>query len=354
MIASFSAGARGAERVNPAKAIAAAVGPYPVATERGNVSPAPLAALINPLSFRMRIHDASALSSDRVRAHGGVVYPVTNLIEIEQSLRQATRDGIGRLVLAGGDGTLQGAVSWLLRNCPNDDLPDLIVLAAGRTNYVAADIGTRSNFIATLEAVLARPLAQLHPIDRHTLECRHPSIGIQHGFFLAGAIVDETLRHAHHEQGRGGARLRQYAASSLSVIGLLWRAVLGRHRFELPQLDIDAGPLGRFQGRCRFLLATSLPLQAHLVDPYARRGQGELRLTVIGAKARRWRTRLPRILLGRFGATMTSESGYLSGRIESATLSGIERITLDGQEFDLDPSQPLELRTGPRLRFLRP
>jgi len=327
----------------------AGAGPRPDAN-----APAPLVALINPLSFRMRIHGAAARSAERIGAHGGSVYPVRNLAEIEQALQQASPDRIGRLVLAGGDGTLQAAVSWLVRNCPHAALPDLIVLAAGRTNYVADDIGTRSNFIQTLDSVLETPIEKLHTVHRHTLECRHSSMPTQHGFFLAGAIVDETIRHAHHEQPHGGVRSRQYAASTLSVIGLMLRAALGRHRFELPQIDIDAGPLGRFAGRCRFLLATSLPLQAHVVDPYARRGSGELRLTVIGAKARRWRTRLPRILLGRFDTGMTPESGYLSGRIESATLSGIEKITLDGQEFELDPSLPLELRTGPRLRFLRP
>jgi hypothetical protein len=341
--------AQKAEPVNQARSTAAIAGPHPDATE-----PAALAALINPLSFRMRIHDASARSAARIRAHGGEVYPVTTLQEIEQALTEATRAGIRRLVLAGGDGTVQGAVSWLARTRPDDALPDLVVLAAGRTNYVAADIGTRSHFIQTLDAVLETPVEGLHPVHRHTIECLHPSIPTQHGFFLAGAIVDEAIRYAHRDQPRGGARPRQYAASALSVTRLLTRAALGRHRFRLPRLDIDAGPLGEFHGRCRFLLATSLPLRAHLVDPYAQRGNGELRLTAVDASARRWKTRLPRILLGKFGRHMNTEAGYLSGRIESARLEGIDSITLDGQEFDLDPTHALELRTGPRLRFLRP
>lgn len=341
-------GAPGAERVNHAQ-VAAAARPQPDATE-----PAALAALINPLSFRMRIHDASERSAARIRAHGGEVYPVTTLNEIEQALTEATRKGIRRLVLAGGDGTVQGAVSWLARTMPAPAMPDLVVLAAGRTNYVAADIGTRSHFIRTLDTVLDTPIERLHPVHRHTIECHHPSIRTQHGFFLAGAMVDETIRHAHREQPRGGARPRQYAASTLSVVGLLGRAALGRHRFRLPQLDIDAGALGRHSGPFRFLLATSLPLRAHLVDPYADRGQGELRLTAIDAGARRWRARLPRIVFGRFHKAMDTEAGYLSGRVESVRIAGIDAITLDGQEFDLDPAHALQLCTGPRLRFLRP
>lgn len=313
-----------------------------------------LAALINPMSFRMRIHDGSARTTERVRAHGGTVHRVMTLTEIEQAMDDVMRAGTQRLVLAGGDGTVQGAVSWLARNCPAGSLPELIVLAAGRTNYVAADVGTQTHFIQTLDAILETPIERLHPVNRHTIECRHPSMPTQHGFFLAGAIVDQTIRHAHREQPHEGSRPRQYAASTQSVVRLLVRAALGRYRFELPGLDINAGALGRFSGRCRFLLATSLPLQAHLVDPYARRGHGELRLTAIAANANRWRTRLPRILLGKFSPAMDIQAGYLSGRFESARVSGIDKITLDGQEFDLDPSRPLELRTGPSWRFLRP
>jgi hypothetical protein len=334
--------------------LAEPVGATPVDSCAGLPCKNGLAALINPLSFRMRLHDAAIRSADRVRAHGGEVFEVTTLAEIEQALEQLDRSGVGRLVIAGGDGTLQGTVTWLGRHLPENRLPDLILLAAGRTNYVAADVGTRTHFIRTLDTVLETPLEALHPVHRHTLECVHPSIPTQHGFFLAGAMVDETIRHAHRKQPRGGTRSRQYAASTLSVIRLLGRTALGRHRFRLPHFDIDAGGLGCYSGRCRFLMATSLPLQAHLIDPYGRRGEGELRLSAIDASAKRWRTHLPRILLGRFSDDMDCEAGYLSGRIEAARIEGIDSITLDGQEFDLDPSQPLQLRTGPRLRFLRP
>ena len=302
----------------------------------------------------MRLHEAAARSAARVRAHGGEVFEVTGLHDIEQALEQIQRSGIGRLVIAGGDGTLQGAVSWLGRNLTEDRLPDLILLAAGRTNYVAADVGTATHFVETLDKVLEAPLADLHPVQRHTLVCRHPSIPEQHGFFLAAALIDQVIRHAHREQPTGGARIRQYAASSVSVLRLLTRAALGRHRFALPQLRIEIDGLGRIEGKQRFVLATSLPLEAHRVDPYADRGAGAVRLTAIGADAHAWRRRLPRILFGRFSDEMDPDSGYLSGRCDRARLAGIDAITLDGQEFDLDPDQALELATGPCLRFLRP
>lgn len=350
MIGSFSAGAPEPEAVQASEAAAwpdAVVAP---AARSGSG----LAALINPLSFRMRLHQAAARCAARVRAHGGEVFEVTNQAEIEQALEQIARGGIDRLVIAGGDGTLQGAVSWLGRKLDPARLPNLVLLAAGRTNYVATDIGCATDFVETLETVLEAPPQNLNPVQRHSLVCRHPSIPTQHGFFLAAAVVDQVIRHAHRDQSAAGSRIQQYAATSVSVARLLLRAALGRHRFALPELDIEADGLGRARGRFRFVLATSLTLTAHRIDPYADRGRGALRLTAIRADARRWRRRLPQILLGRFSDAMNCAAGYLSGRCERAVLGGVDALTLDGQEFDLDPSLPLELAIGPMLRFLRP
>jgi hypothetical protein len=51
---------------------------------------------------------------------------------------------------------------------------------------------------------------------------------------------------------------------------------------------------------------------------------------------------------------MTPERGYLSGRCEGVQISGLAGYMLDGEPFDADPTRPVTLSAGPRLRFLRP
>ncbi|MCA1780383.1 MAG: hypothetical protein LC637_13720 [Xanthomonadaceae bacterium] len=314
-----------------------------------------LAALINPLSFRMSLRDRAARSAARVRAHHGEVFEVSGLAEIEQALETAMQRSIKRLVIAGGDGTLQASVSYLARHLPADQLPELIVLSAGRTNYVASDVGTQQHFPATLEKILGSAPGLLQPVERATIELSHPSLGRQYGFFMAGAMVDEVIREVHQwSAGHAGWARRHHAASAVGVARVGLRALLGRHRFTLPQLDIEASDLGRLSGHCRFLVVTTLNLETSRVVPYANRGHGALRLTAIRRGARGLWWRLPGILGGRFSDEMTPPAGYLSGRADQLSVQHLASLTLDGQEFDLDPSQPLILRTGPVFRFLRP
>lgn len=322
---------------------------------RTSVSRPRLAALINPLSFRMSLHDRATRSAQRVRAHGGQVFEVTDLDQIERALAQALQKSVQYLVIAGGDGTLQGAVSYLARHLEADKMPALFLLSAGRTNYVAEDIGTRSHFLETLERILTTPGDELHPVERPTLKLQHPSIGEQHGFFMAGAMVDEVIRYVHRWQARRDNWLRRrHLASTAGVLSIGLRWALRRHRFDLPRLVIDADGLGHLDASCRFLMLSSLNHDSSLVDPYARRGEGSLRITAVRARAKRLPLRLPNVARGRFSAGMNEQNGYISGRCSSIVIKNITSITLDGQEFDLDESHPLEVSPGPVFRFLRP
>ena len=314
-----------------------------------------LAALINPLSFRMSLKQRAKRSADRVRAHGGRVFEVTNLGEIERALEEAMRRSVRRLVIAGGDGTLQGTVSWLARRLDTTELPELIVLSAGRTNYVAGDIGARRHFPDTLETILTTAPARLHPVDRATLHLRHPSLGQQHGFFLAAAVIDEIIRYVHRWQAeRENWWRRRHAASTLGVLSLAWRRATGSYSSSPPALDVESDPLGRLTGPCRYLMMTTLTHADSIVDPYADGGHGPLRLTAVADRAAHRKRWLPRLATGRFHRKMNPENGYLSGFCESITIRGLKSITLDGQEFDLDPRAALSVRPGPVFRFLRP
>jgi len=331
---------------------------FPEPSVQANATPHPavrLAALINPLSFRMSLRDRAARSAARVREHGGQVFEVTDLAHIEGALAQALRQSVEYLVIAGGDGTLQGAVSYLARHLEPGRMPRLILLSAGRTNYVAEDIGTRSHFLETLERCLTTPAERLHPVDRPTLKLEHPSIGEQHGFFMAGAMVDEVIRYVHRWQAeRKNWLRRRHAASTAGVLSIGLRWALRRHRFDLPRLVIDTDGLGHLEARCRFLMLSSLNHDRSLVDPYAQRGQGPLRVTAIRAGAKRLPLRLPGVACGRFSPEMNDESGYISGRCNTILINNLTSMTLDGQEFDLDGDHPLEISAGPVFRFLRP
>jgi len=326
---------------------------------QGRVLPASptLAALINPLSFRMSRGTRAQRSEALVRAHGGEVHEVTDLHGIESALARILsrpeRQPVDRLVIAGGDGTVQGAVTWLAEKCPVPP-PELIVLSAGRSNYIAGDISTSRHFQATLERILTTHQENLHSVQRVTLKLQHPSLDVQHGFFMAGALVDQIIRDVHRwSENNPGRSSKGHFGSALGVGRFGLRYLRKRNQPALPEVAVEADGLGRVRGRCRFLIATTLHLEGRPICPYARRGEGPLRISAVLAAATRWPWRIPRLLTGRYSNAMTAKNGYLSGHCETILIKNLDSITLDGQEFDLDPSQPLRLSAGPAMSFLR-
>ena len=307
----------------------------------------------------MSLRDRAERSIRSVRAHGGLAIEASRLEEIEQALTSAYRNppsnGISRLVVAGGDGTLQAAVSWLSRTLNPQQFPDLIVLSAGRTNYVAADVGTRKHFLETLERILSQPADALHPVQRYALLLEHPDFGRQAGFFAAAGLIDYAIRDIHQWRAkRPGWWRDHHGATAAGLVRLGYRSLIGRSRYRPPELTIDAGALGHINGPCKLLMMTTLELSDSIAKPYARQGSGDIRVTAVHAGARSFKRSFPRLLRGRFKPWMNIKNGYLSGSCDGILINNIRQITLDGQEFDLNPEKPLRVIPGPAFRFLRP
>ncbi len=310
--------------------------------------------LVNPKSFRMSLRGRLPRLADLAERRAVALHQVETPADIERLLAPALGRNLGLLVVIGGDGTVQAAVTLLARLCAPEQMPRLLVLGGGRTNYTARDIGTQGQLLNRLELALEQP-ALLQTTTRHSLIVRHPDVDDQHGFFLAGALVDHIIRDCHAYRAQGGGPLRRGHLSSawrVSQIGVL--AALGRWRYDAPHLQIEAGELGRLDAPIRLLVITSLHHREEWLDPYAARGEGEIRVSAVSRQADGFWRRLPRLLQGRYQLDMRPESGYLSGCVPELRISGICQVTLDGQEIDLDPTRPLTIATGPAFRFLHP
>lgn len=273
--------------------------------------------------------------------------------EIDRHVHAALDAGAPMLALLGGDGTLQAAVTSLAETGQmKAQLPRLLMLGGGRTNYTARDLGTHHQLIDTLTLALDRP-DQLEETERHTLQVEQEGRPREHGFFVAGALVDHVIRDCHQYRSRGGGPLRTgHLSSAWRLLQLGAMAAIGRGSFRAARLRIDAGALGQMERPVRLLLVTSLHHRNEWVDPYADRGEGEIRLSAIASDAIGFWRRLPRLVSGRYDDQLDLTHGYLSGRTHDIRLEGLEGISLDGQEQDYDPARPVWIRTGPALRFI--
>jgi hypothetical protein len=344
-------GIAGYSVMDPAPAPPAAARPAaPAAAERARHE---WVLLSNPQSFRMSMGDRLQRLESLARDRGIPVLHVSDAQSIAAAVREAVEAGAVRMAVAGGDGTLQAVVSELLQQLPFERRPAILILGGGRTNLIARDLASRGE----VGAVFARAVGStdLRRARRAVLHVRQDGGFSQHGFFLAGALVDEVIRDCHAYRAAHRDALRTgHTATAWRLPQLAVLAASGRRRFHAPALDVDAGPLGRLRGPARFLIATTLQHSDGLYDPYAPRGEGPLRLTAVRAGAAGFWRRLPRLLTGRYAAAMHPGCGYLSGRCERVSITGLASLTLDGQEHLLDPGRPVELSAPDEIEFLVP
>jgi hypothetical protein len=309
--------------------------------------------LSNPQSFRMAMGDRVTRLESFASARGIPVLHVSDPWSIARAVGEVVEAGPASIAVAGGDGTLQAVVAELLQRVPAAHRPAVLILGGGRTNLIARDLGTRGE----VGAVFARAIAAEAPkrVRNAVLYVRQDSGFSRHGFFLAGALVDEVIRDCHAYRAAHTGQLRTgHAATAWRLPQLAWLAATGRRRFHYPELRVDADPLGRLQGPVRLLLLSTLRHAAGFYDPYAARGQGSLRLTAVRTDAVGFWRRLPRLISGRYSATMHPGSGYLSGRCGRVSITGLRSITFDGQEHRVDPSRPVEFSAPDEIEFLVP
>jgi len=311
--------------------------------------------LTNPGSFRMslgqRARALESLASDR----GIPALRVSDADSISAAIACVADRRAAFLALASGDGTMQAVVTALMRNVPEGRRPAVLLLGGGRGNFIARDLGSAGDVLAVFTRALDGGGERLQRHRRAVLRMRQASGLDQCGFLAAGAMVGEVIRDCHDYRVAGSGWLRTgRPATQWRLLQLAALAALGRRRFAAPGLQIDAGPLGRMDGPVRLLVCSSLAHAGGLFSPFAARGAGPVRLTAVQAGAAgAWR-RVPGLLFGRCDSAMQPVHGYLSGRCEQLSITGIQSLVIDGQFHAVDRDLPVQFSAGEALEFLLP
>ena len=318
---------------------------------------APPCLIVNPLSFRAS-RGLAGRASAIAAAHCAEVIRVDAPASVAAAVESILIRRQSRVAVLAGDGTVREIVDRLARLPPGRWLPDLLILPGGRSNLTAADLVPRGKPLATLEQALAAAREgrwDSGVVERVPLCIAQDPAPPRFGFFVGAAAVDSVVRRAQDYRYGGSGRLRTgHLSTPWLLLKLAALGLVGRSGLESPFLQVDAGACGSVRGPVRLLLATTLLHRTGLFDPYAARGAGELRLTVVARRAPRFWRALPRLLTGRYSKAMNVDSGYLSGRCERVQITGLAGYVLDGERFDTDPTRPVVITPGPRLRFFSP
>lgn len=316
----------------------------------------PLTVLVNPDSFRMsarhRLDRVQALAA----AHKLPLHMTHGPESVSRALIEAGPGPSDTIAVLGGDGTLQTVITHLARTLKPGELPRILMLGGGRTNHSAHDLGTGHRLIRVLERVINAPAPPAAEARRAVLRLAHPGLpGDDFGFLLAGGLIDHVIRDVHRYRATGRGPLRRGHLSTIwRVLQLGVLRLLGGRHYIPPAMGIRAAGLGWIDGPIRLLLASTLAHENKLFDPYAKRGEGPLRVSVVTASAHAFWRNVPRLVRGHYCAEMDLDHGYMSGRTTRLEIHGLAQFCLDGQEYAVDPACPLLITPGPIFRFLRP
>jgi hypothetical protein len=286
-------------------------------------------------------------------------YEVEEVGQVSRALEMIARVKPKVLVINGGDGTVQAALTELyhgghFKGTP----PPVAVLPNGKTNLIALDLGADGSPLKALENILQLAQGDLsdHIVARELIalsdgsENARPVIGM----FLGGAGLADTILYCRHKIYPLG--LPNGISHFLTVIAVFASAIFGLKADFLPPksnaVRISLMRDGELTGRFSVLVVTTL--EKLLLGGKAVEGQPVGRLKLLAVDQRPiamlrvvWASLIGLLGKKRYGGVHVSEGDMI--RIEGDASS----VVLDGEVFETRRDRPIVLRPTPPVPFLK-
>jgi hypothetical protein len=286
-------------------------------------------------------------------------YEVERAEQIGEGLRTIARVNPKMLIINGGDGTVQTALTEIHNGGHfGSEPPPVAVLPNGKTNLIAMDLGAQGDPIRSLERLVQLAQADLSPhiVARELIALRHDASAYPViGMFLGGAGLADTMIYCRDKIYPLG--LPNGISHVLTAIALLVRMFLRLQSRFLPPtprpLHVSVRREGRISGRFALLVVTTLERML-LSSELTRTGHVPGRLKLIAVEER------PVSLLKAFIASLAGKLGnsrYRGIHFEEADEISIEgedsSVILDGEMFRADIGRPIYLHRARPLSFVR-
>jgi hypothetical protein len=284
-------------------------------------------------------------------------YEVDRAEQIGEALRTIARVRPKMLIINGGDGTVQAALTEIHNGRHfGKEPPPVAVLPNGKTNLIALDLGSQGDPVVALERLVGLAQSDLSPhiVARELIALRCDPAGRPViGMFLGGAGLADTMLYCRNKIYPLG--LPNGVSHALTAVALLLRMFLRLKASFLPPspspLKVFVRREGRLSGRFALLAVTTLEKML-LSSELTGTGRGRLKLLAIDER--------PVSLLKAFAAGVAGKLGRerLSGvHFEEADEISIEgdssQLILDGEMFRAEMGRPIVLRPAQPLSFVR-
>jgi hypothetical protein len=285
-------------------------------------------------------------------------YEVEQAGQIGDAMKTIARVNPKLLVINGGDGTVQAALTELYNggHFNTESPPPVAVLPSGKTNLIAMDLGVHGDPVAGLERLLQVAQADLSPhlVEREliALRCGAKESKPVIGMFLGGAGLADIMLYCRNRIYPLG--LPNGISHALTAVAVVLRQVF---RIRASFLPPDPRPLKismahkAISGRFALLAVTTLE-KLLLSGEIGTQGHGPLKFVAVEQRAGS--------LLSAFFASLAGSLGRnkLTGvHIREADEISIEgddsQVILDGETFSAEIGRPILLSRASPLSFVR-
>ncbi|KKW91304.1 MULTISPECIES: diacylglycerol/lipid kinase family protein [Sphingobium] len=285
-------------------------------------------------------------------------YEVEHVDQIGRALQTIARVDPVVIVINGGDGTVQAALTELYQGEHfQGRVPPIAVLPNGKTNLIALDLGIHGDPIKALERIvqIAKAGVDDHVVARELIALSDGQAESRPvlGMFLGGAGLADYMLYCRNQIYPLG--LSNGISHFLTVIAVLVSLVFGVRARFLPQssrpVRISLIRDGQLAGRFAVLIVTTLERLLLGVQPGDSR-RGNMKLMAVDQNLA--------ALLRLFWASVTRRVGkaQMQGiHLEQGDVIRIEgdhsSVILDGELFEASEGKPIVLRSTEPVPFLR-
>ena len=285
-------------------------------------------------------------------------YEVEKASQIGEAMATIARINPKLLVINGGDGTVQAALTELYNGGHfTDGAPPVAVLPSGKTNLIALDLGAGGDPVIALGRLLDLAQNDLTPhiVARELIALSGGMDGSTSviGMFLGGAGLADIMLYCRHRVYPLG--FSNGVSHAITAAAVILRQVFRLRASFLPpepaQLSVSLRREGAFRGRFALLFVTTLEKMLLSGDVGSHRA-GLLKFVAVEQR--------PLSLLRAFFASMIGQLGKtkMAGvHVEDADEISIEgdasEVILDGETFRAGIGKPILLRSALPLSFVR-
>ena len=284
-------------------------------------------------------------------------YEVEKAEQIGTALKTIARVHPKMLVINGGDGTVQAALTELHNGGYfGNELPPVAVLPSGKTNLIALDLGAQGDPIRALGRLLDLAKADLGPhlVARELIALRcgageqKPVIGM----FLGGAGLADTMLYCRNRIYPLG--LPNGVSHVITALAVLMRIFLRLKASFLPPGPAPVQISSRSEHlNGRFSLLAVTTLEKLLLSSEIRSvGTGALKLLTIDERPASVFRAFVASLRGKLGRSEVS--GVHFQQTDEISIEGENSdVILDGETFRAEIGRPIVLRPAQPLSFVR-